>query len=128
MQVGNGKNTPFWESMWLEGQAPKDLAPNLYNIAKFKHRILHTKLHYLNWIRNLQEINMVVKFEEFTILFMALSSIELSQESDQISWKWIGDDQFTVASTYDYQFWGAMSTFTPNVVWKASTKSKCRFF
>jgi hypothetical protein len=78
MQVGNGKNTPFWESMWLEGQAPKDLAPNLYNIAKFKHIILHTKLHYLNWIRNLQEINTVVQFKEFTILFMALSSIELS--------------------------------------------------
>jgi hypothetical protein len=84
MQVGSGKNTPFWESKWLDGQAPKDLAPNVFKIARFKNRSVHTELHNLNWIRNLQEISNVVQLEEFTILFMALSSIELTQESDKI--------------------------------------------
>jgi len=32
--VGNGKGSLFWEIRWLQGVAPKDLAPNLYNQAK----------------------------------------------------------------------------------------------
>jgi hypothetical protein len=112
----------------LDGQAPKDLAPNVFKIARFKNRSVHTELHNLNWIRNLQEISNVVQLEEFTILFMALSSIELTQESDKIYWKWTVDGKFTVAYAYDCQFWWAMSTFSPNDVWKATTKPKCRFF
>jgi hypothetical protein len=101
MQVGNGKNTPFWESKWLHGQAPRDLAPNLYKIARFKHRSVHRELQHLRWIRNLQDISTVVQLEEFTILFMALSPIELTQERDKIFWKWTSDGQYLVASTYD---------------------------
>jgi hypothetical protein len=91
MHVRNGKNTPFWKSKWLHGQAPRDLAPNLYKIARFKHRSVHTELQNLRWIRNLQDISIVVQLEKFTILFMALSAIELTQERDQIFWKWTRD-------------------------------------
>jgi hypothetical protein len=52
MQVGNGRNTPFWESKWLHDGAPKDLAPNLFKIARFKKRSVHTELKNSNWIRN----------------------------------------------------------------------------
>lgn len=38
--LGNGKNMPFWEAKWLNGAAPKDLAPNLYNIARCKYALL----------------------------------------------------------------------------------------
>lgn len=34
--IGNGKDTPFWEAKWLNGVAPKTLAPNLYKKARFK--------------------------------------------------------------------------------------------
>jgi hypothetical protein len=40
-----GKHTPFWESKWLNGRAPKELAPHLYKIARFKTRSVQTKLH-----------------------------------------------------------------------------------
>jgi hypothetical protein len=42
IQVGDGKGTPFWEARWLHGAAPKDLAPNLYKIARFKSRLICT--------------------------------------------------------------------------------------
>jgi hypothetical protein len=32
---------------------PKELAPNLYKIARFKTRIVQIELHNDNWIRNL---------------------------------------------------------------------------
>jgi hypothetical protein len=44
MIVGNGKTTPFWESRWLQGAAPKDLAPSLFEIARFKKRYVSTEL------------------------------------------------------------------------------------
>lgn len=31
--IGNGERARFWESAWLEGRAPRDLAPNLYKLA-----------------------------------------------------------------------------------------------
>jgi hypothetical protein len=76
---------PFWESIWLHGQAPKHLAPNLYKIAKFKHRAISIEMHNLNWIRNLQNISIVPQLEEFANLFMTLSTITLTQERDHIS-------------------------------------------
>jgi hypothetical protein len=85
MQVRNSKNTPFLESNWLHGQALKHLAPNLYKIAKFKHRAVSTEMHNLNWIRNLQNISIVPQLEEFANLFMTLSTITLTQERYHIS-------------------------------------------
>lgn len=31
--VGNGKLAKFWESSWIEGKAPRDIAPHLYKLA-----------------------------------------------------------------------------------------------
>jgi hypothetical protein len=45
VRVGNGKNTPFLEARWLEGTTPKDLAPNLFKIAKYKRRTVRKELH-----------------------------------------------------------------------------------
>jgi hypothetical protein len=34
--IGNGKMADFWGSSWIEGQAPKNMAPNLYKKARRK--------------------------------------------------------------------------------------------
>jgi hypothetical protein len=34
--VGDDKNTPFWKARWLNGTSPKELAPNLFNLARFR--------------------------------------------------------------------------------------------
>jgi hypothetical protein len=83
--IGNGKSTPLWKARWLQGAAPKDVAPNLYSLAKFKTRSVCTELSSNNWIRNLGEITTATQLEEFTMLFMAIDSIQLSQEKDNIS-------------------------------------------
>jgi hypothetical protein len=36
--VGNGKDIPFWEGRWLDGKAPKDLALNLFKVARWRKK------------------------------------------------------------------------------------------
>jgi hypothetical protein len=49
VQVGNGRTTPFWEARWLNGFAPRELAPNLYSLARFKKRSVASELSNLNF-------------------------------------------------------------------------------
>jgi hypothetical protein len=128
IQLVDGKNTPFWEARWLQGSTPKELAPNLYDLARFKYRNVHTELSNLNWIRNLMEISSEVELEEFTMLFMALSSIFLTEEKDEITWKWTSSGKFSVASAYNCQLHGAMSSFPAPAIWKATVEPRSKFF
>jgi hypothetical protein len=64
--------------------APKDLAPDLYKSARFKKRLVFKKLQRDNWIRSIGEISCPTLLDEFVLLYMALSSISLSQDHDKI--------------------------------------------
>jgi hypothetical protein len=88
MSVGNGRNTPFWKARWPGGEAPKNLALNLFKVARFKKRYVYSELKNNSWIRNLLAIDSTKLLEEFTLLFMALSEVALSEVQDQITWKW----------------------------------------
>jgi hypothetical protein len=61
INIGDGKNTPFWEVRWLQGAAPRDIVPNLFKLARYKRRSVHTELHDYKWIRNLKEISSPVR-------------------------------------------------------------------
>jgi hypothetical protein len=76
----------------------------------------------------LQDIDSPALLEEFTLLFMAISSVMLTNQKDQISWKWARDGCYSVASIYECQFFGAMIQFLAGSIWKATTEPKCRFF
>jgi hypothetical protein len=104
MIVGNGKNTLFWKSRWLNGLAPKETTPNLFQIARFKKRYVYKELLNNNWIRNLQNVQSLIQLEEFTNLFMTLSSISLNEQNDEIRWRWIADGKYPVSFAYECQF------------------------
>jgi hypothetical protein len=65
--------------------------------------------------------------EEFTLLFMALSSLQLNGQKYTIIWKWSVDGKYFVASAYECQWWGALVLFSAMPVWKATTEPKCMF-
>jgi hypothetical protein len=119
--VGDGRNTPFWEARWLDGVAPRDLTPGLFKVARFKRRIMHDELKNNSWIRNLQGIDYPALLEKFTLLFMAISLVVLSNQNDQIYWKWTRDECYSVASAYECQSYGTMIQFPAGAIWKTRT-------
>jgi hypothetical protein len=84
MQVDDGNSTPFWKATWLLVSVPKDLALNLFEIARFKGRTVATELHNNNWIRNLSYISTSLLLQKFTLLFMALAEVNLGGQKDYI--------------------------------------------
>jgi hypothetical protein len=120
--------THFWEARLINGMAPKELAPNLFLIARSKHRTVHKELHNLNWIRNLKDIKSTALMEEFILLFMALTGVELSDQQDFITWKWTEDSHYFLASAYECQFKGAIVHFPTMSIWQATTEPKCKFY
>jgi hypothetical protein len=80
------------------------LAPNLFKIARYKTRSVQTEISNQNWIRNLRDINSPTPIEEFTLLYMALVPIELSDQQDAILWKWSTDGKYSAASVYECQW------------------------
>jgi hypothetical protein len=40
IKLGNRKKTLFWQDRWLQGEAPKDIAPKLYKLTYFKKRMV----------------------------------------------------------------------------------------
>jgi hypothetical protein len=86
------------------------------------------ELQNYNWIRNIQFIEIATLIQEFVMLYVSLGSVTLTDQRDEICWKWAASDQCIVASTYEYQFLGAMSPFPAANIWKAKAEPKCRFF
>jgi hypothetical protein len=71
INMGNGKNMPFWEARWVNEVSPKELVLN----ANFKSTTVHKELLNMNWIKNLKQINTEELLEEFILLFNTLSEI-----------------------------------------------------
>jgi hypothetical protein len=128
ISVGNGKSTPFWKAKWLSGTSPKEMTLNLYKIARYKKKNVHTEMQGARWIKNIGAINSTTLMEEYILLFLALSTLRLSDQEDVIYWKWTTDGKYTVASAYEIQFHGSNGQFLATYIWQAMSKPKCKFF
>jgi hypothetical protein len=95
--------------------------------ARFKYRIVFTELKELNWIRNIRDISSPSLLEEFILLFMALSQVELTLEKDRIKWRWMADGQYTVKSAYECQFQGSIQQPLFHAIGEARSEPKCFF-
>jgi len=70
VSVGNGKKTKFWHHSWLDGEAPKFLAPHLFELVKSKNKTVEQELRNNSWIRALRnKITTTTHIEEFVSLW-----------------------------------------------------------
>jgi hypothetical protein len=128
--LGDGAKARFWHNNWLDGEAPRYLAPNLFRLATRKNRTVIQELRNNNWIRSLRgRITSATHVEEFVSLWIRIQDVHLLQGvPDSITWKWTPDGTYSTRSAYRMQFCGSFSTFRSDQIWKAHAENKCKVF
>ena len=128
--IGNGKKTRFWHHAWLDGEAPRNLAPHLFELVQRKHKTVAQDLANNSWISALQyKITNATQLEEFVSLWIRIQGVALNSEiDDSITWKWTPDDIYSARSAYRAQFIRSFRNFNTELIWRARTENKCKVF
>lgn len=64
--IGNGEKACFWHNSWLDGEAPRNLAPHLFELVKRKNKSVQQEIRNNSWIRSLRgRITNTVQVKEF---------------------------------------------------------------
>lgn len=127
--IGNGKTASFWTSSWIEGQTPKNIAPNLFRKAKRKKISVHKALQNNRWIAHILPIHSAQEIREYVTLWDHLSHAQLEEDrEDTITWRWTSHGEYTTKSAYQIQFEGRFRKLKLTPIWRAKAVPKCRFF
>jgi hypothetical protein len=118
--LGNGRKTPFWNALWLEGKTPKDIAPKIYELCKKKNWKVSQALQDDEWIRKLSG-EAALSIEHLTQFVQLDEHVE-----DDIVWKLTGNGQYSAASAYKLQFLGLIESSMYKFVWKAWAPPKVK--
>lgn len=128
VKLGNGATAKFWDSSWLQGRAPRDIAPALYKLAWRKNLTVNAQLEDQSWTRGLWRMQSVEEMAEFVKLWDMVQEVQLTAVEDEIIWKFTADGQYTAKSAYDVQFKGSYCSFNSQRVWRAHAEPKHKFF
>jgi exonuclease III len=126
--VSDGRHASFWESSWLGGRAPRDIAPDLYRLAWRKNQTVKEDLINNNWTRGLWRMTTADEIAQLVSLWALISEVQLTDQEDMITWKWIAHGLYTAKSAYAAQLAGSYCKFDSMAIWRAKTESKHRFF
>ena len=110
------------------GRAPRDLAPQLYKLAWRKGLTVREEIGNQTWTRGLWRMSNASEIAEFVGLWDSVQSVVFTEETDQITWKWTPNGQYTSKSAYDIQFAGSFCAFDSSAIWQAKAEGKHRFF
>jgi hypothetical protein len=89
--VGKGDRAEFWEAAWLQGRAPRDIAPLLYKFAWRKHQTVKDDLNNNKWTR----MSSVAEMAELISLWSLLENVVINGQDDKIAWKWTSNGNYT---------------------------------
>jgi mannosylglycoprotein endo-beta-mannosidase len=88
--LGNGKKTPFWDAPWLNGRAPKDIAPKIFESSKRKKCKVDQAIVNGAWIANITIDNTFSEthLAQFIELWLLVNGVQLhTGVEDSIVWK-----------------------------------------
>ena len=120
--IGNGAKTPFWDSPWLLGRKPKDIAPLIYKASKRKNWKVREALSHNAWILKIKPPTIISAelITQFFTLWALLHEVQLDDlTEDDIVWKHTASGIYSAASAYKAQFLGMVLTPLDKMVWKA---------
>ncbi|WVZ96688.1 hypothetical protein U9M48_042292 [Paspalum notatum var. saurae] len=130
VSTGDGRKAKFWHDSWLDGMAPRNLAPHLFELVARKNNPVASELLGDNWINSVKnKITTTIELVEFVSLWTKIQDVHLQPGiPDSITWKWTPDSIFSVKSAYRAQFLGSFRHLKADLIWKARAKPKCKFF
>lgn len=127
--IGKGDKASFWHSSWINGQAPKYIAPTLFQKTKRKNVTLKKAMDENKWVSHIYPIQSFEEMQEFIGLWGVVNSIFRRDDAeDEIKWKWTPDGQYSTQSAYRIQFLGRHKKPALTPIWKAKAEPKCRIF
>jgi hypothetical protein len=128
--IGDGRKARFWKDAWLDGEAPMNLAPNLFALVTRKGTSVQQELQNNTWMNRLRnKISTPQHIEEFVSLWIRIQAIHLQEGvRDSITWRWTADGCYSTRTAYRIQFKGAYSRFNTELIWKADAENKCKVF
>jgi hypothetical protein len=126
--LGNGNKAKFWDSPWLDGSAPRDIAPRLFKLAWRKNHFVATDLQNNNCLRGLWRMTQAEEMAELITLWALVDEVQLQDREDVLRWRWTADGIYTSKSAYEVQFRGSFCTYNSTSIWKAKAEGKHKFF
>ena len=126
--IGKGDTAKFWTSIWLDGEAPVKIAPNLFKLSRLKRLTVEQAMRAGRWMTGLHRITSEIQLREFTALWIKLQGINLSNNQDQIAWTLNSKAEYSSASAYAVQFAGTYTTIDFSKLWRSKVQPRCKFF
>jgi hypothetical protein len=128
--IGNGIKAKFWHHGWLDGEAPRNLAPHLFKLIRRKNKSVAQELTNSAWIQSLRgKITTTTQLEEFVYLWTRIRQVSLQPDvEDTLVWKWTQHGIYSSSSAYRAQFLGSYINHKISLIWRARTENKCKFF
>ena len=129
--IGDGNKAKFWESPWLDGLRPKDIAPKIFELSKKKMCLVRKALDNNLWVRQIDTRQGLTldHIQQFATLWEMLADVNLNQGSqDTISWKFTNSGEYSASSAYMVQFVGLSFCSMNATIWKMWAPPKIKFF
>jgi hypothetical protein len=126
--ICNGEKATFWTDRWLFDQIPADIAPDIFKISIWKNMTLKEALSNEKWLFDQRHHLDVHHLPQLLKLAELVERVQLTNEPDDIVWRFGNKTFYTARSAYMLQFWGATRTDYSKIIWKGWAPARCKFF
>uniref|UniRef100_A0A453F716 Uncharacterized protein n=1 Tax=Aegilops tauschii subsp. strangulata TaxID=200361 RepID=A0A453F716_AEGTS len=108
--MGNGRSATFWDGRWMDGAAPRTLAPGLYVVVWPTKRLASVQdgLHRGSWISNIKGEFTAAMIFQFCQLWVAVNHRRavMTDSADNFRWIWTSSGGYSARTAYRTLFEG----------------------
>jgi hypothetical protein len=80
------------------------------------------------WLNGLERINSREEINQLVLLWSLINQVQLSEQPDDIHWRFAADGKYTTKSAYEAQFLGSYPDFEWEHLWQVKVENKCKFY